>query len=575
MKALYKLANRIFECICIILTIYMTIQQVQIYSRNEDSSAISLRKFTEDQTNDNYPTFTICFEDSNRGDIYLKFTNPEETAVAVNFETLIRPIDDCPYYALENNKFFCSNNSNTDSRKNFSTSGICEATNVDDTKAYQYQQPSFIDWMSDRKKYLISTDHYRNLLMGKKTKYIGERGHQCDEIKYSIKEIAEINFDEEVVDLTNYLKDFSIKTENGSSYGWIDKDYEHAETYCGRSFFYEYGEAICGTQNSFKASVESRLPSFDPPFMKVYQDPLKICYSPRLKPEWFRKHHQFTLDISEMKKSFLKSRSDNDSPVLTFHLHMKGQFMRSIGKEHLSLNKYDLVNHCPILPKEATSNSGRSKGRRGRGLEESNGETKECFGVVLSFDISQVTLLQNRPDANVACDPKLKDEDFKIMEAIVSDAKLNCIPIFWLGLHNFSSEFPKCKENHQYERIRELMVNFTLVSDTVRSKYDPPCEELMIESSNRMNKGRSVKTNHKTGKSAKPSNMVKARNGYGEHYLDFKIRQGNDRYQMIKNNREFTVESCLSGIGGFIGMLIGLSLKQLPEILRSMYNFLK
>ena len=59
-----------------------------------------------------------------------------------------------------------------------------------------------------------------------------------------------------------------------------------------------------------------------------------------------------------MKKSFLKSRSDNDSPVLTFHLHMKGQFMRSIGKEHLSLNKYDLENHCPIMPKEAMSNGG-------------------------------------------------------------------------------------------------------------------------------------------------------------------------------------------------------------------------
>ena len=210
MKALYKLANRIFEGICIILTLYMTVQQVQIYSRNEDSSAISLRKFTDDQTNDNYPTFTICFEDSNRGDMYLKFTNPEDNA-AVNSETLIRPIDDCPYYALENNKFLCSNNSDTDSRKDFFGFGICEATNADDTKAYQYQQPSFIDWMSDGKKYLISTDHYRNLLMGKKTKYIGERGHQCDEIKYSINEIAKINFEEEVVNFNKLPEGFQYQ----------------------------------------------------------------------------------------------------------------------------------------------------------------------------------------------------------------------------------------------------------------------------------------------------------------------------------------------------------------------------
>ena len=108
MKTLYKPANGIFNCICIILTFYMLIHQIEIYKRNEDTSAISLRRFKDDQMNYKYPTYTFCFEDSNRGDMYLKYPN----AIGKKF-SLFGSIDDCPYYNLEENKLFCSNSSGT------------------------------------------------------------------------------------------------------------------------------------------------------------------------------------------------------------------------------------------------------------------------------------------------------------------------------------------------------------------------------------------------------------------------------------------------------------------------------
>ena len=106
---------------------------------------------------------------------------------------------------MEENKLFCSNNSGTKHRtKRFGNIRIqsnptkpdskCDDVNANGTKMYEFSQPSFIDWTVEGRKYLISTEHYRNLLKGIKRKYIGMKAHQCDEIKYSISNISKISF---------------------------------------------------------------------------------------------------------------------------------------------------------------------------------------------------------------------------------------------------------------------------------------------------------------------------------------------------------------------------------------------
>ena len=326
-------------------------------------------------------------------------------------------------------------------------SSACDLTKSNDTKMYQYDPIPFTYWTVDGTKYLISTDHYQSLLMGRKRKYIGMSVHQCQEIKYSINDVLNLDFDEQIIGLQTYLKDFSLDTEDGTSYGWINHTYEDLETSCVNRHLRGFGDVSCGTQNSFKTRIRKRRNSFDPPFKRVYQDPTKVCFTPRLKPEWHRKQDYFTLDVSELRETFLKSPSGANSPIIKFHIHMKGQFMRSIGKEHLSLSKFDLESHCPEMPDLQLRNKGLSGftsrggimvrgrgglalGRRRRSTGYNKDQKKDCFGLILKFDISQVTLLQNRPDANAACNQKLKDEDFKILEIIVTDKTVNCVPVF-------------------------------------------------------------------------------------------------------------------------------------------------
>ena len=49
-------------------------------------------------------------------------------------------------------------------------------------------------------------------------------------------------------------------------------------------------------------------------------------------------------------------------------------------------------------------------------------------------------------------------------------------------------------------------------------------------------------------------------------YLDLEIIQGSEMYQEIENVKDFGVENCWSGIGGFIGIFLGYSLLQIPDL---------
>ena len=82
--------------------------------------------------------------------------------------------------------------------------------------------------------------------------------------------------------------------------------------------------------------------------------------------------------------------------------------------------------------------------------------------------------------------------------------------------------------------------------------------------------GRKVEKKYRTIKNSRGDDIADLSTAHQNQYLDVEIRQLNNRYQMIKNYKEITIESCLSGIGGFIGMLIGLSLRQIPEIIWNM-----
>ena len=149
------------------------------------------------------------------------------------------------------------------------------------------------------------------------------------------------------------------------------------------------------------------------------------------------------------------------------------------------------------------------------------------------------------------------------MESILNDTAVRCVPMFWMGLKNYSSTYPKCTTDSQYKRIGDLTRNFTNL-EKVRKMFTPPCEEMIIVTNVQRVKGRLRKEYYDDDLQTTVARSL---------YLDIQFRHVNDRYQVITNTRGFSVESCWSGIGGFIGIFVGVSMMQLPEIFMAFFTF--
>ena len=78
-------------------------------------------------------------------------------------------------------------------------------------------------------------------------------------------------------------------------------------------------------------------------------------------------------------------------------------------------------------------------------------------------------------------------------------------------------------------------------------QHDPPCEEITVSTSVDLQYGNDLNMN-------------------------FQYRT--DQYLEIDNKRDFGVRNLWSSIGGFVGIFLGYSLLQLPEILISRINWL-
>ena len=50
-------------------------------------------------------------------------------------------------------------------------------------------------------------------------------------------------------------------------------------------------------------------------------------------------------------------------------------------------------------------------------------------------------------------------------------------------------------------------------------------------------------------------------------YMDLEFIQGSELFQEIQSVKDFGLGDCWSGIGGFIGMIVGYSLMNIPQLL--------
>ena len=160
-----------------------------------------------------------------------------------------------------------------------------------------------------------------------------------------------------------------------------------------------------------------------------------------------------------------------------------------------------------------------------------------------TITISDITVLKTRPGSNFPCDQSLLDDDVKLQNQIME--KIRCIPIYWKSVVEAELQLEICNStddlNEAYYHIQHYRKMF--------STYNPPCIEMKVfsrfdkEDKNRANDPRIL------------------------------FQYSEEMYQEIMGTEDFGFESFLSGVGGFVGIFLGYSILQLPELLTLIDSF--
>ena len=593
----------LFNCCCTLLAAYMTIKQISTYLNNEDESVISFEDI-KDASAEDFATYTICFM-TNHGvgmykrdeRIYAKRSIYDGPIFLGNSRFVIEPdgnkLELRNMSELEDKGRFWSSYDVDDPRYNFTNfyyhklgnpvrcdNGETPLKITKEDKAsfenclkekekttFQFYQNyiqihgSLMSIRQDGKVYVMNPFQYQGILMGKESMFKFQ--HSCVEgetqickivpVIYSLEDIADLDFDERTSNLTDFLLDYDITEINGSNIAWYKDLYRKIET---KNLFVDDLEQMerqhieNAKSNEF---FERRIRYYSNPFKAVYQDPTRTCYSPRVDRSVIKKKERITLDLLEISKSYsplFGSESTGTIPFFEIHVHLQGQFVRSLGKEIAAYNVNDFFVDCPEYV------SGYF------GLP--------CYGSSLGFDLSQVTLLKSRHDAKSPCNPNMVDEDTQILETVLNQTGIHCIPIYWKSIIENKLNYRECTTDLQYRLIAETTGDFVSF-EKVRSSLNPPCTEMIIVTNVEKIPGRKEKTY-----SFSPLDPEYPWLYDGEMmYLDINVRHVSDRYQAISNLRGFTGESCWAGVGGFVGIFVGVSLMQIPEILVEMVNLVK
>ena len=171
-------------------------------------------------------------------------------------------------------------------------------------------------------------------------------------------------------------------------------------------------------------------------------------------------------------------------------------------------------------------------------------EIEEISFQMLEFWVSQVNVLRKRFDANEACDPEVID-DLAVLQTTMK--QVNCTPPFWRSLLPKATGFPICNSSAQLKIVSDILKAPDKLMG-IFNQYIGPCLKLasIVTFQEKLK-------NHEKD----PDSFVLVFN-----YLE-------EMYQEIRNERDFNMEMFWSSVGGFIGMFLGYSLWQCPEMMFS------
>ena len=257
-------------------------------------------------------------------------------------------------------------------------------------------------------------------------------------------------------------------------------------------------------------STDQTLHSIEESFSIGFETPEIIC---------FTRNTSYVKNLIRIEDSLKLNKSLMSSPMfqnttIQIHIHYPGRLMQALGNPSFASTFREFQ-----------------------------------WGRWLEIRILQVGLWKKRTDSNSVCNSEILDYDL-YLQRVISD-KFRCIYPFWFDkLQNargfMENSSPKI-ENLQIchlEKTLESIYDYTKNIRSLTFKEAVPCVEQYTTVA--WNFAAEIKSRSQTA----------IRILYLDRY-----------YQEITYSRSFSIESVISNVGGFVGIFLGYSMLQLPEIL--------
>ena len=158
----------------------------------------------------------------------------------------------------------------------------------------------------------------------------------------------------------------------------------------------------------------------------------------------------------------------------------------------------------------------------------------------VNLRVSQTTLLRKRSVQGDPCNKNIADHDRFLLESLSNDT--GCIPPYWKTVIGTHSSLRECTSPDQLKKIFDLSKDYK----TILENHEVPCLDMFSSAVwNEL-----VHNDFKICKKCAFLSIV---------YLD-------KYYEEISELKDFGFEDFISGLGGFIGIFLGYSMMQIPQL---------
>ena len=247
------------------------------------------------------------------------------------------------------------------------------------------------------------------------------------------------------------------------------------------------------------------------PLHLSYQTPKTICFSRNSSDilTSYRLYDMITLNSSAIKASVLPPLERGDTQMDIF-VHYPNQLLQSFGKAKYSTTFSHLLST----------------------LNDTNPK-------VLEIKLSENKRLRKRVNSKDPCTKTIQDYD-RYFQLQVAE-HLGCVPIYFKQAMNNESNIQECHTKSELMEAQFIIDNY----DKFLNEIEKPCDEMMVLTID------SVDNNP----NPRPKDIA------------IKFIYTEKVYEEIQYTKAIGFESWLSNVGGFVGIFLGYSMMQFPELL--------